>query len=123
MRLIVFAVAAFIGNVATTLLESDALAAKALSNLKLYVAQKGYPNPETCTWKNVVRRREWSRLRRSEKLNYIKAVQCLGKSPARTPATIAAGAKSRYDDFVVTHVLLTMVTHGNVCLSEGRGPV
>lgn len=99
-------------------MESDALAERALSNLKLYVAQKGYPSPETCTWKNVVRRREWSRLRRSEKLNYIEAVQCLGTRPAKTPVAIAAGAKSRYDDFVVTHILQTLVTHGNACLSQ-----
>jgi hypothetical protein len=55
-----------------------------------------------------------SKLKRSEKLNYIDAVQCLGKTKARTPSAIAAGAKTRYDDFVVTHILLTPYTHGNV---------
>jgi hypothetical protein len=45
---------------------------------------------------------------------YIAAVQCLGKKPARTPAAIAAGAKSRYDDFVVTHVQQTMTIHFTV---------
>jgi tyrosinase len=56
-----------------------------------------------------------STLKRSEKLNYIEAVQCMGKKKARTPSAIAAGAKNRYDDFVVTHIRLTLVTHGNVC--------
>jgi hypothetical protein len=59
-----------------------------------------------------------SKLKRSEKLNYIDAVQCMGKKEARTPAAIASGAKSRYDDFVVTHILLTQYTHGNVCASR-----
>jgi hypothetical protein len=53
-------------------------------------------------------------LRRSERLNYIDAVQCLGKKKARTPAAIAAGAKTRYDDFVVIHIQLTQYTQGNV---------
>lgn len=59
-----------------------------------------------------------STLSRSEKLNYIEAVQCLGKMPARTPAAIAAGAKNRYDDFVVSHIILTQVTHGNVSIGR-----
>ncbi|KAF2000175.1 Di-copper centre-containing protein [Amniculicola lignicola CBS 123094] len=113
MRLTVVVIAAIISGVVTTVLESDALAARGLSNLKLHVARSGYPSPETCTWKNVVRRREWSRLKRSEKLNYIEAVQCLGKKPAKTPAAIAAGAKTRYDDFVVTHIQQSLTVHGN----------
>jgi len=51
-------------------------------------------------------------LPRSEKLDYIRAVQCLAKLPARTPASIAAGAKSRYDDLVVTHIQQTFTIHG-----------
>jgi tyrosinase len=60
-------------------------------------------------------------LKRSEKLNYIDAVQCLGKTKARTPSAIAAGAKTRYDDFVVTHILLTQYTHGNVGHAQSLG--
>ena len=55
-----------------------------------------------------------SMLKRAEKLNYIEAVHCMGKTKARTPAAVASGAISRYDDFVVTHILLTQYTHGNV---------
>lgn len=94
-------------------LESDALTAKGLLNLKEHIAQNGFPSPDTCTWKNVAHRREWSRLKRSEKLNYIDAVKCLAQKPALTPSSIAAGAKSRYDDFVVTHIQLSLVIHGN----------
>jgi tyrosinase len=50
-------------------------------------------------------------LSRPERLDYIKAVQCLSKLPARTPAAIAAGAKSRYDDFVVTHIQQALNIH------------
>lgn len=32
---------------------------------------------------------------RKEKLSYISAVKCLQKLPARTPPSVAAGAKSR----------------------------
>ena len=56
--------------------------------------------------------RSRSTLRKTEKLDYIKAVKCLAKKPAKTPAAIAAGAKSRYDDFVVTHIIPTMSIHG-----------
>jgi tyrosinase len=47
-----------------------------------------------------------------EKLNYIDALKCLASKPAKTPSAIAAGAKSRYDDFVVTHIQQTMTIHG-----------
>lgn len=48
----------------------------------------------------------------SEKKDYIKAVQCLSKKPAKTPSAIAAGAKNRYDDFVATHINQTIGIHG-----------
>jgi hypothetical protein len=46
--------------------------------------------------------------------NYIDAVLCLGKKPARTPAAISEGAISRYDDFVVTHIQQTRTIHFTV---------
>lgn len=39
-------------------------------------------------------------------------MKCLANTPARTPAAIAAGAKSRYDDFVVTHIIQSLTNHG-----------
>ncbi|KAJ8117333.1 hypothetical protein OPT61_g1455 [Boeremia exigua] len=113
MKILAFA---FVGVLAYTeafFLESDVLAAAGLGKLSLYVAENGYPNAEQCTLENVAIRREWSTLHRSEKLDYIRAVKCLGTKPAKTPAAIAAGAKSRYDDFVVTHILQAQYTHGN----------
>jgi tyrosinase len=39
-------------------------------------------------------------------------VQCLSKKPAKTPSSIAAGAKNRYDDFVAIHINSTLSIHG-----------
>ncbi|KAJ8118157.1 hypothetical protein OPT61_g814 [Boeremia exigua] len=109
------AVAALIGVGSASLAfkfgEQEALAAKAVINIGLDVAKNGYASPKTCTLKNVAVRREWSTLLRSEKLNYIDAVKCLHAKPALTPSSIAAGAKNRFDDFVVTHVLQTYSVH------------
>ncbi|KAF2743855.1 Di-copper centre-containing protein [Sporormia fimetaria CBS 119925] len=115
MKLTTLLVAPLISSVASAPaggLESDKLSENGLLNLQRYAQQSGYPNPK-CTEKNVVRRKEWSRLKKDEKLNYIDAVKCLGKKPSRTPASVAPGAKSRYDDFVTIHILLTQITHGN----------
>ncbi|KAF2644631.1 Di-copper centre-containing protein [Massarina eburnea CBS 473.64] len=95
-----------------TLLETDALVAQGVLNLRSYSAKHGYPNPQTCTLKNVAVRREWSTFTTREKKNYIAAVQCISKKPSQTPSTLASGAKTRYDDFVATHINQTMSIHG-----------
>jgi tyrosinase len=111
--------------------ESDALAKQGAANLAAYVKKNGYPNAK-CTLENVAVRKEWyvfllrlfhricsdtptrSTLSTPEKTNYIKAVNCLAKKAPKTPAGIAAGAKNRYDDFVVTHINQTLSIHGTV---------
>lgn len=93
-------------------LEVDSLAKKGVSNLGFYLDAHGYPNPKKCTQKNTAVRKEWSALSTSERTDYINAVKCLAKKPAKTPASIAAGAKNRYDDFVATHINQTMNIHG-----------
>ncbi|KAH7120911.1 hypothetical protein B0J11DRAFT_438268 [Dendryphion nanum] len=95
-----------------TILETDSLAALGVLNLGIYVAKNGYPNHKKCGLFNTALRREWSTLLPSEKKDYIAAVQCLSKKPAKTPAGIAAGAKNRYDDFVATHINQTLSIHG-----------
>ncbi|TPX07819.1 uncharacterized protein E0L32_010506 [Thyridium curvatum] len=64
-----------------------------------------------CTPDKLVTRREYGTLSRQEKLDYINAVKCLQSLPARTPANVSSGAKSRFDDFVVTHIQQTMTIH------------
>ncbi|KAF2721222.1 Di-copper centre-containing protein [Polychaeton citri CBS 116435] len=65
----------------------------------------------SCTRRNVVFRREYGSLSKQQRLDYVKAVQCLQKLPARTPANVAPGARSRFDDFVVTHIQQTLTIH------------
>jgi tyrosinase len=50
-------------------------------------------------------------LSKSERLAYVNAVKCLQSLPPRTPAAVAPGAKSRFDDFVVTHIQQTLSIH------------
>ncbi|KAK4125815.1 tyrosinase-like protein [Parathielavia appendiculata] len=64
-----------------------------------------------CTVKNLVFRREYGSLSKSERLAYVNAVKCLQSKPPRTPASVAPGAKSRFDDFVVTHIQQTLSIH------------
>ncbi|GAB7358402.1 hypothetical protein MBLNU230_g2471t1 [Neophaeotheca triangularis] len=65
----------------------------------------------TCTPEKLHFRKEYGRLSYEEKLDYIQAVQCLQELPARTPSSFASGAKSRFDDFVVTHINQTLFLH------------
>ncbi|KAH7088058.1 hypothetical protein FB567DRAFT_494149 [Paraphoma chrysanthemicola] len=97
---------------AAKFMEVDSLAAQGMFNLGLHIAENGYPSPETCTMDSVSIRREWSTLSESAKINYINAVKCLAGLPARTPASVAPGAKSRYDDLVVTHIQQANNIHG-----------
>ncbi|KAK7959707.1 tyrosinase [Apiospora aurea] len=64
-----------------------------------------------CTAENIVYRQEYGDLSKDQRLDYIKAVQCLMSLPANTPSDYAPGAKSRYDDFVVTHINHTLDAH------------
>ncbi|KAL3425732.1 tyrosinase central domain containing protein [Phlyctema vagabunda] len=65
----------------------------------------------TCTARNLVFRREYGSLSEAERLQYVNAVKCLQSLPPNTPASVAAGAKSRFDDFVVTHIQQTLTIH------------
>lgn len=65
----------------------------------------------SCTSDNLVYRREYGALSRDEKLDYVRAVKCLQSLPPRTPANVSSGARSRFDDFVVTHIQQTLTIH------------
>ncbi|KAF3059613.1 hypothetical protein GL218_04835 [Daldinia childiae] len=66
---------------------------------------------EACTRDNLTVRRPWGSLSKNERKAYTDAVLCLQSLPAKTPASVAPGAKSRYDDFVATHILQTPYIH------------
>ncbi|KAE8375210.1 hypothetical protein BDV26DRAFT_283635 [Aspergillus bertholletiae] len=64
-----------------------------------------------CTLQNLRVRRDWRSFSSSQKKSYINSVLCLQKLPSRTPADLAPGAKTRYDDFVATHINQTQIIH------------
>ncbi|KAI1440183.1 Di-copper centre-containing protein [Annulohypoxylon stygium] len=66
---------------------------------------------ETCTPEKLVVRRAWGSLSQEERKSYTDAVLCLQKLPAKTPGSLVPGAKSRYDDFVATHINQTLRIH------------
>ncbi|KAI1763534.1 Di-copper centre-containing protein [Hypoxylon sp. FL1150] len=65
----------------------------------------------TCTSKSLSVRRPWGSLSQIERKAYTDAVLCLQSLPAKTPASLVPGAKSRYDDFVATHINQTAYIH------------
>lgn len=91
-----------------------------LAHMALGVARKNIASPNACqsqgacTSKNVQIRRNWRAFSSKEKKAFIKAVLCLQKRPARTPSALASGAKTRYDDFVATHINQTGQIHYSV---------
>ncbi|KAI9929412.1 hypothetical protein ASPWEDRAFT_51984 [Aspergillus wentii DTO 134E9] len=88
----------------------DALAAKAL--YKQTQHQFSHPNVKsTCTPQTAAVRREWGSLSHHERKEYTDAVLCLASKPSRINHTFAPGARSRYDDFVATHINQTMYIH------------
>ncbi|KAJ5542202.1 Tyrosinase [Penicillium sp. DV-2018c] len=65
----------------------------------------------TCSLRNLRVRRDWRTFSRSQKKSYINSLLCLQKLPSLTPSELAPGARSRYDDFVATHINQTMTIH------------
>ncbi|KXX80403.1 Tyrosinase [Madurella mycetomatis] len=66
-----------------------------------------------CTLENAAVRREWSDLSVAEREEYVAAVQCLMKLPAKAPKDKYPGAISRFDDFVAYHMTHAMELHDN----------
>ena len=69
---------------------------------------------QACTLETLRIRRDWREFSKPEKKAYIKSVLCLQDLPARTPSHLAAGAKTRYDDFLATHINQTLEIHYTV---------
>ncbi|OHF04166.1 hypothetical protein CORC01_00505 [Colletotrichum orchidophilum] len=82
---------------------------KSLDEREARLKQDGQEAP--CKARNIVFRREYGALSESERLSYVNAVKCLQSLPPRTPANVSSGARSRYDDFVVTHIQKTLTIH------------
>ncbi|KAF2831139.1 Di-copper centre-containing protein [Ophiobolus disseminans] len=65
----------------------------------------------SCNIFNVAVRREWGALSKPERKAYTDAVLCLQAKKANTPASSMPGAKSRFDDWVGTHINQTLTIH------------
>ncbi|KAH7320731.1 hypothetical protein B0I35DRAFT_477288 [Stachybotrys elegans] len=88
----------------------DDLRDESIAKLEEFLGTTAQPSGG-CTLENVAIRREWSDLSVDQRKEYISAVQCLQSKPPKTPASVAAGAKSRFDDFLVTHIQQTPTIH------------
>ncbi|KAH8728712.1 hypothetical protein GQ44DRAFT_675214 [Phaeosphaeriaceae sp. PMI808] len=93
------------------LLSSDLYASIAGFNQQIYQATKQPNQWENCNPFNIAIRREWATFSKSQKENYISAVKCLAKAPARAPKSECPGCVSRYDDFVAAHIKQTLTIH------------
>ncbi|KAM0417165.1 hypothetical protein ACHAPT_012874 [Fusarium lateritium] len=94
----------------TNIDEIKDLAASAYDNAQEFVetqAKRG----STCNWSNVRVRREWNTFSKNEKKAYIDAVKCIQSKPAKSPSSFAPGAKTRFDDWVATHLNQTQIIH------------
>jgi tyrosinase len=89
------------------------LSKQAYNNIQKELASKQERSlhNDHCSLRTLRFRREWGSLSEKQRKRYIKAVQCLQEKPARTPSTKASGAKTRFDDFVATHINQTMTIH------------
>jgi hypothetical protein len=61
-----------------------------------------------------------SNLSGRERIAYTDAVKCLQRLLAKTNSTYAPGAKSRFDDFAVTHIEQTLSIHDTVSFTIRR---
>ncbi|OJD38712.1 tyrosinase central domain protein [Diplodia corticola] len=82
-----------------------------ISQNALTVAKARIPSNSTCTPDKLSVRKWWGDLTADERIEYSNAVLCLQKTKAKTPSALAPGAKTRYDDWVVTHINQTNYIH------------
>jgi tyrosinase len=92
----------------------ETLAEFAQTQVNASLAESSKAKRGTCNLSNVAVRREWGTLSNQERKAYTDAVVCLQKKQAKTPSELVPGAKSRYDDWVATHVNQTQTIHYTV---------
>ena len=111
--------------VASSQLDELATFAQQLVNSTLSESNK---KRGSCNLSNVAIRREWNALSKKERKSYTDAVLCLQKKQSKTPASLIPGPRSRFDDWVGTHINQTNNIHytgtflgcesfANACLS------
>ncbi|KAK8232167.1 hypothetical protein HDK90DRAFT_300325 [Phyllosticta capitalensis] len=77
----------------------------------LNVAKASIPSNWECSPDKLVVRKEWGALSAEQRIDYTNAVLCLQSKKANTPSELVPGAKSRFDDFITTHINQTYAVH------------
>jgi tyrosinase len=98
-------------NTAVAADQLDQLAEFAQSSVNATLSDDSKTKRSSCNLFNVAVRREWGTLSKQERKSYTDAVLCLQKKQSKTPAALIPGARSRYDDWVGTHVNQTQTIH------------
>jgi tyrosinase len=90
----------------------DSLAGFAYDNiLEAVEGDSDLEKRSSCSLRNLRIRRDWRTFSKTQKKSYISSLLCLQKLPSLTPSEQAPGARSRYDDFVATHINQTTTIH------------
>ncbi|QGA17998.1 hypothetical protein EYB26_005676 [Talaromyces marneffei] len=103
-------------TVASTLTSQAALQLDTLNQYAYNATTGSFDDTTTnkrggCSLSNLKIRREWSTFTAAQKKAYIDAVLCLQSKPSNTPSNLVPGARTRYDDFVATHINQTPNIH------------
>ncbi|KXS97835.1 hypothetical protein AC579_8562 [Pseudocercospora musae] len=83
-----------------------------LANLRNSLEPNGH-----CTWDNMVVRREWGDMSKQARLDYLSALHCLKNRPGMTSHSAFPGARGRWDDLAVAHLINVQSIHRSPWLS------
>lgn len=89
----------------------DQLSDFAQSQVNASLSENSKTKRGGCNLFNVAVRREWGALSKKERKAYTDAVVCLQAKQTKTPASLLPGARSRFDDWVGTHINQTLTIH------------
>lgn len=101
-------------SIATASSQLDQLASFALNVTTEKVSNRTTQKRNGCTRNKLRVRREWRTLSDPQRRAFIDAILCLQQLPSQTPPDLASGAKTRYDDFIATHINQTGQIHFTV---------
>jgi tyrosinase len=65
----------------------------------------------SCTFESARVRTEFRKMSNEDRKGFTNAISCLKQTPTSVDATAYPGVKSRYDEFVATHINMTMSIH------------
>ena len=65
----------------------------------------------SCPPDKIQVRRKWEVLSSEERIAYSSAMRCMQLLPANSPSSWGPGVKSRFDDFVASHIVQALDVH------------